>query len=190
MSYNEAMSPENGNIFLIGFMGAGKSTVGRLLARRLGLCFVETDDMVTALEGRPIPEIFQERGEVYFREREREVLELLALKHGHVIATGGGLPCDARNLERMKALGTVVWLRGDFATLYDRAIRSGRRPLLTNRSREAVEALYREREPFYAQAHLSVETGGLGPDEVIQRLLRSLQPREPASPSSSVPAKP
>ncbi len=169
------MSAENGNIFLIGFMGAGKSTVGRLLARRLGFCFVETDDMITAEEGKSIPEIFRERGEAYFREKERAVLDLLRLKSGHVIATGGGLPCTEENLARLKALGTVIWLRGSLATLYERATRAKTRPLLTDRSREAVEALYREREPFYAQAHFMIETDGLGPDEVVQSLLRLLR---------------
>ncbi len=183
------MSGENGNIFLIGFMGAGKSTVGRLLARRLGLCFVETDDMITAQEGKSIPEIFRERGEAYFREKEREILDLLALKAGHVIATGGGLPCEAENLARLKALGTVVWLRGNFATLYDRATRAKTRPLLMDRGREDVEALYQERETFYAQAHLIVETDGLGPDEVAHALVRALE-KPPVSPGCAAPAKP
>lgn len=183
------MSPDLGNVLLVGFMGAGKSTVGRLLARRLGLCFVETDDMITALEGKAIPDIFRERGEAYFREREREVLDLLALKQGDVVATGGGLPCDAENLARLKAMGTVVWLRGDIAALYDRAARSGRRPLLSNRSREDVETLYRQREPFYAQAHLVVETDGLGPDEVVHALVRALE-KPPVSPGCAASANP
>ena len=183
------MAHGTGNILLVGFMGAGKSTVGRLLARHLGLCFVETDDMVTALTGKPIAEIFREKGEDDFRQKEREILDLLVLKQGHVISTGGGLPCDAENLARLKALGTVVWLRGDIATLRDRAARSGRRPLLTNRSHEDVETLYRQREPFYAQAHLIVETDGLGPDEVVHALLRALE-KPPVSPGCAVPAKP
>src|SRR3990172_11885952 len=77
------------NVVLVGFMGAGKSTVGRLLARRLGLCFVETDDMITAREGQSIPEIFAARGELHFRALEASVLDALGDKHGHVIATGG-----------------------------------------------------------------------------------------------------
>ena len=177
--------PERRNIILIGFMGAGKSAVGRLLARRLGRCFVETDDMITATEGKSIPDIFRERGEAYFREKERAVLDLLALKEDHVVATGGGLPCQPGNLARLKALGTVVWLRGGFPTLYERASRSGARPLLSARSREEAEALYREREPFYAQADLTVETEGLGPEEIVRSLLRLLRagPR-PVAPSN------
>ena len=133
------------NVILVGFMGAGKSSVGRLLARRLGRCFVETDDMITAREGRSIPEIFAERGEAHFRALEEETVRLLALKSGDVIATGGGLCCREGRPEALKALGTVVWLRGDFDALYERARRAGERPMLSGRGRDDVEALYRAR---------------------------------------------
>ena len=77
------------NVILVGFMGAGKSSVGRILARRLGRCFVETDEMITATEGRSIPEIFTEKGEAHFRRLEDEMVRLLALKRGDVIAKAG-----------------------------------------------------------------------------------------------------
>src|SRR5215831_10497464 len=133
------------NVILIGFMGAGKSSVGRLVARRLGRCFVETDDMITAREGRAIPEIFASRGEAYFRSLEDETLGLLRMKGGDVIATGGGLPCRDGRPAQLRALGTVVWLDGEFATLYERALRGGERPMLAGKSRDEVEALYRSR---------------------------------------------
>src|SRR5438876_847601 len=117
------------NVILIGFMGAGKSAVGRLLARRLGRCFVETDDMIVARVGRPIPEIFRVEGEERFRELEADALDALKLKSGDVIATGGGLPCREGRMEALRALGTVVWLAGDFADLYERARRSADRPI-------------------------------------------------------------
>src|SRR5258705_12724319 len=82
--------PMASNVILVGFMGAGKSSVGRILARRLGRCFVETDEMIVAKEGVSIPEIFAARGEPYFRALEEDVVNLLALKTGNVIATGGG----------------------------------------------------------------------------------------------------
>ena len=103
------MSAAPGNVILVGFMGAGKSTVGRLLARRLGRCFVETDAMITAREGRSIPEIFAELGEPYFRQLEAEALEALADKHGHVVATGGGFSCVPGAMDRLLELGTVVF---------------------------------------------------------------------------------
>src|SRR5215468_6634538 len=119
----------NDNVVLVGFMGAGKSSVGRILARRLGRCFVETDDMIVAKEGASIPEIFARQGEAYFRAAEEEALALLALKSSDVIATGGGVPCREGRPAALRALGTVVWLSGDFDTLYRRALAHGERPM-------------------------------------------------------------
>ncbi len=171
------------NVILVGFMGAGKSSVGRLLARRLGRCFVETDDMITAREGRGIPEIFADRGEVYFRALEDETVRLLALKSGDVIATGGGLFCREGRPEALRTLGTVVWLAGEFDVLYERARRAGERPMLAGKSRDEVEALYRAREPYYRQADVTVDTTGIGPDQVVSRVVRVLRDRTNPLPS-------
>jgi len=168
------------NVVLVGFMGAGKSTTGRFLARRLGLCFVETDDMITAHEGRSIPQIFAERGEAYFRDLEARVLADLADKHGHVVATGGGFPCRPGVMERLRALGTVVWLAGDFDTLYERAGRLGDRPMLAGRTREEVAALYEARRAYYSQAHLAVDVSRLGVDGAVSRIVRYLREHERA----------
>ena len=165
------------NIVLIGFMGAGKSICGRMLARRSGRCFVETDDMIVSRDGRSIPEIFRQEGEERFRQLEGEVVEDLRLKRGNVIATGGGLPCREGRMESLKSLGTVVWLDGDFRELHERASRTSDRPMLMGRSLAEVEALYRQRTAFYRQAHLTVDTTGLAVDEVVSRVLRAL--REP-----------
>jgi shikimate kinase len=167
-------------IFLVGFMGAGKSVCGRLLARRLGRCFVETDDMIVAREGRSIPEIFRRDGEERFRSLEADILTALRLKTGDVVATGGGFPCRAGRMEALRELGTVVWLRGRLDELCERARRSGERPMLAGRAPEDVEALYRAREPYYAQAHLSVDTTGLGPDQVVARVLAALREADAA----------
>jgi shikimate kinase len=172
-------------VILVGFMGAGKSTVGRLLARRLGLCFVETDDMITAREGRSIPEIFRAHGEAYFRDLEAAVLDALGDKQGHVIATGGGFPCRPGAMERLKALGTVVWLGGDLDTLYQRATRLGGRPMLADRSREEIAALYEARRAHYSQAHVSVDVSYLGVDAAVTRVLRYLRERERIKPAAS-----
>jgi shikimate kinase len=162
------------NVLLVGFMGAGKSSVGRLVARRLGRCFVETDDMIVAREGKAIPDIFAERGEAYFRALEDEMLTLLRLKQGEIIATGGGFPCRDGRPEALRSLGTMVWLAGDFDVLYERAWRHGERPMLAGRSRDEVAALYRAREPFYRQAHRIVDTTDLGLDEVARHVVRAL----------------
>jgi len=165
------------NIILVGFMGSGKSVVGRLLARRLGRCFVETDDMITAEEGRPIAEIFAARGEAYFRGREAEALDLIKLKRGDVIATGGGLPCREGRMEALKALGTVIWLAGDFETLYARASLTGARPMLNERLPIEVRALYESRLPYYRQAHLVVDTAVHGVEQVVSQILALLRER-------------
>jgi len=164
-----------GNVILVGFMGAGKSVCGRLLARRLGRCFVETDDMIVARDGRPIPEIFRQDGEDTFRRLEAEAVDALRLKSGEVIATGGGLPCREGRMDVLRELGTVVWLRGDLADLLTRARRTGTRPMLSGRTLEELAALYRVREPFYAQAHLTVDTAGLGVDQVVARVVGALR---------------
>jgi shikimate kinase len=163
------------NIVLVGFMGAGKSLCGRLLARRLGRCFIETDEMIVAREGRSIPEIFRTDGEARFRELEAEALEALRLKSGEVIATGGGFPCREGRMEALRELGLVVWLAGDLADLLARARRSGTRPMLEGRPLESVEELYRTREPFYRQAHVTIETAGLDADRVVARIRGALR---------------
>jgi shikimate kinase len=169
------------SVILVGFMGVGKSTVGRLLARRLGLCFVETDAMITAREGRSIPEIFAQAGESRFRQLEAEVLAALGDKRGHVIATGGGFPCRPGAMERLRELGTVIWLSAAFDAAYERACRGGGRPMLAGRSRDEAAALYRARQDYYRRAHLAIDTTHLGADAVVSRIVRHLRERERAA---------
>src|SRR5207249_6210679 len=148
------------NIILVGFMGAGKSVCGRVLARRLGRCFVETDDMIVAGEGRSIPEIFRDAGEPRFRQLEADTLEGLKLKSGEVIATGGGLPCREGRMELLRQLGTVVWLDGDVRELHARASHIGNRPMLHGRSIAEIDELYRVRQPYYRRGRISRDTAG------------------------------
>ena len=162
-------------IILVGFMGAGKSVCGRLLARRLGRCFVETDNMIVAGEGCAIPEIFRRYGEARFRSLEAEAVDALALKTDDVIATGGGLPCREGMMDTLRALGLVVWLRGDVAELLTRARRQGARPMLDGRSDEDILALYRSREPYYRQAHLTIDTSGRTVDQVVSELIAAVR---------------
>ena len=163
------------NVILVGFMGAGKSVCGRLLARRLGRCFVETDDMIVSGEGRSIPEIFRESGEARFRQLEADTIESLKLKSGDVIATGGGMPCRDGRMELLRELGTVVWLDGDVRELHERAGRIGNRPMLESRSMAEVEELYRSRQPYYRRAHITIDTTGIGADQVVARILAALR---------------
>ena len=159
------------NVILVGFMGAGKSVCGRMLARRLGRCFVETDDMIVASEGCSIPEIFRRHGETRFRQLEAEAVEALALKSDDVVATGGGLPCRDGMMEALRAIGLVIWLRGDLQDLLARARRQGARPMLDGRSEDDIVALFRGREPSYRQAHLTVDTSGRTVDQVVAELV-------------------
>jgi shikimate kinase len=175
------------NVILVGFMGAGKSTVGRLLARRLGRCFVETDAMITAREGRSIPEIFEARGEPYFRQLEAEVLEALTDKRDHVVATGGGFPCEPGVMDRLLELGTVVWLAADFEAAYARANRIGGRPMLAGRSVDDAAALYRVRQEVYRRAHLALDTTRMTVDSVVARIVRHLRDRERRGGASVTP---
>lgn len=163
------------NVVLVGFMGAGKSVCGRMLARRLGRCFVETDDMIVSREGVPIPEIFARHGEARFRQLEGEAVAALALKSDDIVATGGGLPCREGRMEALRALGTVVWLRGDLAALLERARRQGARPMIANRTDDEVQALYAAREPYYRQAHLTIDTNGRTVDQVVADLVAALR---------------
>lgn len=181
-------TPAPWTVILVGFMGAGKSTVGRMLARRLGRCFVETDAMITAREGRSIPEIFADRGEPYFRQLEAEALEALTEKRGHVVATGGGFPCEPGVMDRLLQLGTVVWLGADFEAVYARANRVGGRPMLAGRSADDAAALYRARQEFYRRAHLALDTTRMTVDAVVSRIVRHLRERERSARGEDAPA--
>ena len=167
----DRLSTHGGNMILVGFMGAGKSSVGRLLARRLGRCLVETDDMITAAEGRSIPEIFAAEGEAHFRALRTRSLRLLALKRGrrHRHGRRAALPRRAPGSAARPRHGRVALrrLRGAL-----RARPAWRRPpdARGQDARARREALYEPRKPFYAQADLTVDTTGLRPDQVAGRI--------------------
>jgi len=131
--------------------------------------------MIVAGEGRSIPEIFRESGEARFRQLEADTIESLKLKSGDVIATGGGMPCRDGRMELLRELGTVVWLDGDVRELHERAGRIGNRPMLESRSMAEVEELYRSRQPYYRRAHITIDTTGIGADQVVARILAALR---------------
>ncbi len=131
--------------------------------------------MIVATEGRSIPEIFREAGEPRFRQLEADTIEGLKLKSREVIATGGGMPCRDGRMEQLRELGTVVWLDGDVRELHERASRIGNRPMLEGRSMAEVEELYRSRQPYYRRAHITIDTTGIGADQVVARILTALR---------------
>ena len=141
------------NIVLIGFMGSGKSTIGRLIAGRLGFQFVDTDALLVQRAGMEIPEIFQREGEERFRDLETAGLESLTHLQRCVIATGGGVVLRERNRELLRELGFVVLLTAREEVIFERVSRNAKRPLLqTPNPRETVAALLAARQPAYAAA--------------------------------------
>ena len=141
------------NVILIGFMGSGKSTVGRELARLLGFEQVDTDDQIVARAGKPITQIFAEDGEAAFREIESAVLEELAGREKLVVSTGGGVVTREANVVALLAAGYVVWLDAAVDVIMDRTSGNNARPLLqTADPRATVERMLAERRPLYQNA--------------------------------------
>ncbi|MEN9901419.1 MAG: shikimate kinase [Pseudomonadota bacterium] len=161
------------NIFLVGLMGAGKSTVGRILARRLGKRFVDSDHEIEKRNGVTIPVIFEIEGEDGFRRREQEVLADLAQEKDLVLSTGGGIVLKPENREVLRNHGFVVYLNARPELLAERTKHDRTRPLLNvedplTRLRE----LYAVRDPLYREvAHAVVETGRGAPQQVVQAIL-------------------
>jgi shikimate kinase len=164
-------------IFLIGFMATGKTTVGRLLAARLGWELVDLDGVVAAEAGLTVPEIFRREGEGGFRARETRALRAVSARRRAVVATGGGAACREENLLAMLAAGRVVALTVTAEEAVRRAGGGGGRPLLEGQADPlgAARILLDARAPFYARAHLSVDTAGRSPADVAQTILTALK---------------
>ena len=155
-------------IYLVGFMGAGKSTVAKALARRMGWRAEDIDALIESREHRHISEIFAQQGEPYFRQVEREVLAQMLLPRHVVVATGGGTFSDPESRAAMLADGAVVWLDVPLERVFDRVPADGRRPLAADRTR--MEQLYERRRLAYSQAHVRVDATRPLP-EVVERIL-------------------
>ena len=167
-----------GLIFLVGYMGCGKSTLGRRLARRLGVPFIDTDARVEEREGATVSDLFRYEGEQRFREIEREVLDAaIAGNDSAVISTGGGLPVWGDNMARMNAAGCTVYLRRSAENIAGRLSPYGRRkrPRLQGLNDEELVAFMTRdmasREPFYSRAKLILACEGLSDDELVERIV-------------------
>lgn len=158
-------------IYLVGFMGSGKTTLARALGRRLGWRHVDLDEEIERREGCSVAQVFARQGEAYFRKVEREVLLAWLPVRNVVIATGGGTFVQPANRADILADGTVVWLDVPFARIVDRVPSDGRRPLAADR--EAFAALFEERRWAYRQAHLRLDAQGRV-DALVERLLHQL----------------
>jgi shikimate kinase len=163
-------------IVIIGFMGTGKTTVGRLVAERLGRRFVDLDVAIERLAGRTIAEIFRGDGEPAFRRLETEALERALHDADTVLATGGGAACREPNVSMMLERGRVVALSAPPEEVLKRAGRASGRPLLDGAEDPLAQAreLLRQREPFYARAHVRVDTVGKRPEEVAAEVVAAV----------------
>lgn len=164
------------NIVLTGFMGSGKTSVGRLIAEKTGRAFIDTDDLIEQRAGKSIPRIFEEEGETAFRDLETEAVQQAAQAHARVIATGGGAVMRPQNREALRKTGDIVFLDAEPTVLLRRIQNDGTRPLLqTENPLERARALLKERRPVYLQADLTVQTGRLTAAQTADAVLEALQ---------------
>jgi shikimate kinase len=162
-------------VVLVGLMGVGKSTVGRRLARRLGVPFVDSDSAIEDASGFSAAEVFERFGERDFRDGERRLVARLVDGEVRVIATGGGAYVDPRTRQLLNERAITVWLDAPVEILTERTGRRDTRPLLRNGDRKAtLERLAQEREPAYAEAHLHVRSGDGAHRDVVDAILQAL----------------
>ncbi len=165
-------------IFLIGFMGSGKSTLGSKLARQIGYDFVDMDDLVEETAGMTVPGIFNEHGEAVFRKWEHDILKELCLKEKIIVSTGGGAPCHNDMMQLMNEHGASIYIRLSPEALKNRLLHSKtERPLIKGKSEtellEFISTLLDKREHYYNQARLTVEGFNLQIGELVRRLQES-----------------
>ena len=163
------------SIVLVGLMGAGKSAVGRRLASRLGLKFIDADQEIAKAAGCSIEDIVEFPGEPAFREGERRVVARLLNEPPHVLATGGGAFMDPSTRQRIRERGVSVWLRADIELLLARVSRRNDRPLLKDGDkRETLTRLIAERHPVYATADVVVDSEDLPHDRMVDKIIAAL----------------
>ena len=163
-------------IVLVGLMGSGKSTIGRRLAQRLNMRFVDADDEIERAAGMTISDIFAKFGEAHFRDGERRVIQRLLGNPVHVLATGGGAFMDPSTRALIKERAISVWLKAELDQLLKRIGRRNDRPLLQNVDpRAKLAELIELRYPVYAEADLTVDSADGPPDVTVQRVLRAIE---------------
>jgi shikimate kinase len=156
-------------VYLVGFMGAGKTTVARTLARRLHWSVEDIDERIEKRERRDIPTIFRQDGEPYFRSIEQEELIALLPARGTIVATGGGTMVNPIAREMMLRDGVVIWLDAPFAKVLDRVPLDGRRPLAADRIE--MESLYNQRLMAYSRAHLRLDAGKSSVEDLVDQIV-------------------
>jgi shikimate kinase len=176
VSPGEPIPVHQRTIALVGLMGVGKSTVGRRLAKRLGLPFADGDTEIESAAGMTVSEIFARLGEAEFRSGEARVMKRLLNARRMVLATGGGAILNAETRAELKARAVTVWMRADLETVASRVQRRDTRPLLRGRDPlEALRAMAEVRNPFYAAADLTVDVASGAHAEAVERIVEALQ---------------
>lgn len=166
---------QNRPIVLVGLMGSGKSSVGRRLAEKLALPFVDADHAIEEAADKSITEIFADHGETYFREGERRVISRLLDNGAQVLATGGGAFMNAETRDHIAKLGISIWLRADLDLLMKRVLRRSDRPLLQNDNPTAImENLISIRYPIYAQSDIIVDSRDVQHSQMVNDVIRAL----------------
>jgi shikimate kinase len=161
------------NIYLVGFMGTGKTTVGKELAKRKNWSFVDLDDLIELRERMTIVEIFAQKGEPYFRRREKEILKEVAKEKNFVVACGGGIVLDEENVKIMYETGIPICLVATPEIILKRTEGFSYRPLLnTANPKERIEELLQKRAPFYARIEKKIDTSNLTVEEVVEQILK------------------
>ena len=163
------------NIYIVGFMGTGKTVVGKILAKRLDRDFVEMDEIIEQQESMEISDIFAQKGEAYSRKLEKGLLLKLSGKENLIISCGGGLICNEENKVLLKATGIVISLSASASTIYERTKKYTHRPLLNvNNPQGAINDLLNKRTHFYSQAHYVIDTEDISADEVADMVIEKV----------------
>jgi shikimate kinase len=173
------MDNKHFNIFLIGPMGAGKTTIGRQLARKLGMRFLDSDRVIEERTGADIPLIFEKEGEDGFRRREQAIIDELTQEENLVLATGGGAVLNAENRSALAQRGQVIYLHSDLSSLVERTARDRSRPLLQTEQdpRSVLGRILEQREPLYREtADLVIDTSNTSISHVIQAIISQINP--------------
>ncbi len=166
-------------IFFIGFMGSGKTHWGKLVSEKLHIPFFDLDEQIVSHEGKPIPEIFAEHGEEYFRLLEKDILHIITESHENfVMACGGGTPCFYNNIDYMNKSGTTIWLNSPIDILYQRLIKEKEvRPLIKNLSNDQLRGFiikkFSDRKIFYEQADIILEEDPLKIESLVEKIFHA-----------------
>ena len=163
------------SLILVGLMGAGKSAIGRRVASRLQMKFLDADTEIELAAGQSISDIFAEHGEAYFRDREEKIIERLLMDGPLILATGGGAFMSEVTRQNIKTHGISVWLRAELDVLMERVGRRDHRPLLrTEDPRAVMQKLIDERYPIYSQSDITVESRDVAHEVIVQEILKAI----------------